>query len=286
MTRRRGRPGPDPVEVLEGWELAVTGWRLEQRAAGRSPESLRLGTHYVRALARTVPTPQEVTRRDLIAFLSRDDWSPETRKSARTSLRGFFAWAAAEGLVEANPAASLPPIHVPQAEPRPATDDAIRAALAAADERVRLMVLLGAVAGLRRAEISRVHSDDLDDADQLRVHGKGGKTRTVGLDPVLAGLLRALPPGWAFPSPQRTGRPYTPDAVGRLISQALPPGTTPHMLRHACASGLYADGLGLLELRDLLGHTSVATTQRYTKVRTERTTAHMGARLASLVGAP
>jgi integrase len=282
VTRRRGLPGPDPIEIQDAWEQAVTDWRMEMRAAGRTAESLRLGTHYVRMFARTCETPQKASRRDLITFLSRSDWAPETRKSARTSLRGFFSWAAATDVIEADPAASLPPVRVPQADPRPATDDAIRQALTAASDRVRLMVLLGAVAGLRRAEIARVHSDDLDRDGELVVWGKGGRRRTIGLDPALVALLHALPPGWAFPG--RDGH-MSPAHVGKLVTNALPAGTTPHMLRHACASALYEDGLGLLELRALLGHSSVATTQRYVRIRSARTTAAMGARLATLTGA-
>lgn len=282
MTRRRGRPGPDPIEFLDGWETAVVAWRVELRAAGRPATSVRLLCHYVRDFARTTPTPQEATRADLLAYLAGHQWAPETLKSARSSLRAFFAWATAEGLLETDPAARLPAIRIPQAEPRPADDAAIHLALAAADDRTRLMVLLGAVGGMRRAEIAQVHSDDLR-GDDLLVHGKGNKQRTVGLDPVLAGLLRGLPPGWAFPS--RQGH-LTPGTVGVLITRTLPAGTSPHQLRHAAASALYEDGIGLLELRAFLGHTSVATTQRYVKIKTARTTAAMARRCAALVGAP
>lgn len=281
MTRRRGRPGPDPIEVLDGWEQAVVAWQVELRAAGRTPAAIRLLCHYVRDLARTVPTPQEVARGHVLAYLGRESWSPETRKSARTSLRAFFGWAAAEGVIEENPASRLPAIRVPHAEPRPADDAAITAALAAASDRVRLMLLLGAVAGLRRAEIARVHSDDLR-GDLLLIHGKGGKQRTVGLPASLAAQLRALPPGWAFPG---VHGPMTAGHVGALIHRALPAGTTPHQLRHAAATALHEEGVSLLELRAFLGHASVATTQRYVAVRSTRTTAAMARRADALVGA-
>lgn len=281
MTRRRGRPGPDPIEILDAWERAIVAWKVELRAAGRPSTSLRVLIRYVRGISYAVASPELVTRADLLAFLSREDWSPETRKSARTSLRAFFGWAHAEGLIPSNPAERLPEVRVPHAEPRPADDAAIEAALAAASDRVRLMLLLGAVAGLRRSEIAQVHTGDLR-GDALLVHGKGGKERTVDLPPALAGLLRSLPAGWAFPGP--AGH-MSPEHVGKLVTRSLPRGTTPHMLRHAAASALHEDGVSLLELRAFLGHTSVATTQRYVRVRSTRTTEAMARRAAALAGA-
>jgi integrase len=282
VTRRRGLPGPDPMETLDAWEPAVTAWRTEMRAAGRSPASIRLVSHYVRDFARTCPTPQEATRRDLVTYLSRDSWSPETRKGARTSVRAFFGWALAEGLLEADPAATLPRIRIPAAEPRPAAEEDIRRALEVADERVQLMIMLGAVAGLRRAEIAGVHTCDLDDADDLVVLGKGGARRTITLPPTLAAAIRQRPPGWLFPGPNG---PMTPAAVGKLIHRALPDGVTPHMLRHAAATALHDLGLSLFELQKFLGHSNPTVTARYVRVRSERTTAALAVRAAALVGA-
>ena len=145
------------------------------------------------------------------------------------------------------------------------------------------MILLAAVDGMRRGEISRVHTDDLGRDNRLLVHGKGGRTRRVPLPPELADRIRAADPGWLFPSPVRPGRPIEPATAGKWIRYTLPPGVTPHMLRHSAASSMHLDhDLPLLELRKLLGHASVATTQIYTATSDARTAAAVSARLQRL----
>ena len=77
---------------------------------------------------------------------------------------------------------------VPRGVPRPAPDLVIRAALAAADDRTRLMILLAVLAGLRRAEIAGLHTSDYA-GGVLTVRGKGGRTRMVPAHPLLAARL-------------------------------------------------------------------------------------------------
>lgn len=137
------------------------------------------------------------------------------------------------------------------------------AAILAADERVRLMIALGSH-GLRRGEIARAHTDALR-ADlggvALDVDGKGGKRRLVPLTDALGRELGRLPAGWVFPSP--AGGHLTPAHVGKLVSRCLPAGVTPHQLRHRFATRAYAATRDIEAVRQLLGHASLVTTQRY-----------------------
>jgi integrase/recombinase XerC len=78
--------------------------------------------------------------------------------------------------ISGNPAALLPAVRLPIRSPRPKTEDVVVAALAAADDRVRLMVLLAARLGLRRREICKVHTEDITTSPlgwSLFVIGKG-----------------------------------------------------------------------------------------------------------------
>lgn len=220
------------------------------------------------------PTPQVVRRSSPTS--PAPTGKPETRKSARSALRSFYGWAYAYGGLQHNPAADLPAVHVPRAEPRPCPEEAIQEALGRADRRVTIMLLLACVYALRRGEIARVHLRDLD-GDVLTIHGKGGVRRTVTLDPGLAGVIRArcgsaAAGGWLFPSGSDTGH-YTPGYVGKLMTRALPKGYTPHQLRHAAASALHEGGLDWGELSQFLGHADVSTTQRYTRLIPHRTNA-------------
>jgi integrase len=252
---------------MDTWGPALAQWRTHQQAAGRSKATIRLRTSYLRRWARVCPHPWAATREAILAFLAHPSWAPESRRSARATFTTFYGWAHAEGLIGVNPATRLPSVRIPFAEPRPAPDDAIRAALAQATDRAALMVMLAAVTGLRRAEIAAVHASDLD-GDDLAIVGKGGRRRILTLPQPLAAAIRARGAGWVFPSPGRGH--LTPAHVGVIITRTLPAGYTPHQLRHAAASALHEQGASMFELRELLGHASVSTTQRYVRVRSRR----------------
>lgn len=253
------------------WHDALAAWRNELQASGASNGTIRLYQHYLLRWSRACDRPDAATHDTLIEWLAVEHWRPETRKSARTALQSFYGWAHRTGQLPANPAVGLPTVRIPEPDPRPAADDDILDAMLSTNLTVRLMIQLGAISGLRRAEIARVHTRDLDRDDVLTVHGKGGRTRRIPLPPSMARAIRACLPGWVFPSPARPGRPLTPGCVGRWISATLPDGVTPHQLRHAAATSLHEDdGLSLLELRRFLGHANVGTTQRYVAVRSAR----------------
>ena len=152
--------------------------------------------------------------------------------------------------------------------PRPAPDAVIGLALEFADDETRLMLMLGALAGLRRAEIAGVHSDHVT-AEGLRVFGKGRKWRLVPLVPELRWELERVD-GWAFPSTARPGRPVTADYVADRIEKVLPRPWTCHTLRHRWATRAYQATHDIRAVQEILGHASVATTQRYTAVAADQ----------------
>lgn len=135
------------------------------------------------------------------------------------------------------------------------------------------MIALGATAGLRRAEITRVRGDDVHPAiggPVLEVRGKGDKVRAVPITDELAAMIATEAPdgGWCFPSPERNG-PLTPAHVGKLIARTLPGAWTTHTLRHRFASAAYAADRDIRAVQELLGHASVSTTQIYTAIPAE-----------------
>lgn len=231
------------------------------QAGGVSGQTVYLRRHYLRRLADSYPDRDlaALTLDDLEAFLAHSGWAAETRKSARTAVRGFYRWAYETGRVSSDPSRLLPAVRVPPGRPRPAPDDVFYRAMATATPSERLMVMLGAYAGLRRAEIACVHSSDVL-GDVLRVKGKGGKVRHVPLHPALAATLATRPPGWAFPS---HGGHLTPGHVGVVLRRLLGPGWTAHTLRHRFASLAFAAERDLLAVCSLLGHSKPETTMRY-----------------------
>lgn len=241
----------------------LASYVAQMRAAGMRPGTITLKRqHLERCLSWLRMSPQEVTQDDLVRYLAAQNWAPETRKSVRSSLRGFFAWAEETGRVVKDPARRLPSITVPTGEPHPTPPEVFDAAMSVAAGRVRLMLMLGAYAGLRRAEIAAVHSRDLI-GDELHIIGKGGKERTVPLQSDLLAALREVR-GWAFPS--ASGGHLSADRVGRIMAKALPGDEwSAHSLRHRFATRTYAAERDLIAVQNMLGHASLTTTQRYTK---------------------
>ncbi len=217
--------------------------------------------HYVSRVSADVAKPLAlVTTGDLEAFLGSAGWGPSARKSARTAVVSFWSWAARSGIVPDDVSARLPGVRVPRGRPRPTPESVLLTALRHSAARERLMLELGALAGLRAGEIARVRGSDYD-GQTLLVHGKGGHQRLV---PVEDGHLRnALSEcgGWLFPSPR--GGHLTPNHVSKLISRTLPDPWTAHTLRHRFGCRAYAATRDLLAVSALLGHASTDTTLTY-----------------------
>lgn len=232
------------------------------RVRGLADNTLRVRDRYCQRFAAAWPL-LEPTRDDMLAILD-EQTKPASRAAMRAALKSFYGWAHDEGLMPSNPAAALPSTKVPNTVPRPMPDDVIRQAFDIAPERVRAMLLLGALAGLRRAEIAGVHADDVT-PDGLRVKGKGGKTRLVPLVPELRAVLDGFD-GYLFPSRRNPGQPMAPRTVGMLMREYLPDGFTTHQLRHRFATRVYQQTHDIRAVQELLGHSSIMTTQRYTHV--------------------
>jgi integrase/recombinase XerC len=245
-------------------------------AAGQRAETIKARGDCLRRIARNLGgDPQAVTAEALVDWFGAQQWAVETRRCHRSAARGFFAWAYKTRRVSDYLGDELPKIRMPAAAPRPAPDSAWMAALASASPRTTLMLRLAGEAGLRRAEVARVHTRDLiDDAyPRLVVDGKGGKQRIVPISAGLAELIargaaghtEGMPErGWLFPTGY--GGHLTAQYVGLVVAAALPDNWTMHTLRHRYASRAYRGTRNLRAVQTLLGHASIATTERYTAV--------------------
>ena len=256
------------MPVPQSWDTALHTFEVALRAAGRRETTIGTRLRHVRQMARALPrtAPAEVSADQLLEWAAARDWAPETRHSYYVSIRAFYAALR----IDPSPADALPTISRPVPPPRPTPERVYRDALAAADERTRAILILAGAAGLRRGEIVRVNIADLsDDGDDplLLVRAKGGHDRLIPVTAEIAGLIRtrcAADPdgGWAFPS--RDGGHIRPRWASKLAARVLPPGWSLHSLRHRFATTAYSADRDLLAVQRLLGHSSVATTQRYT----------------------
>lgn len=254
----------DPLFPVR-WRQPVAEYSEHCRAAGHSAGTIRNRVYVLSWIARTQPDPWLVTHRDLVAYLSKEGWSPATRRSKSMAVRSFFGWADANHRnPREDPSLRLPKVIVRAGCPRPAPSDVVRQALARADARGRLMLLLAAHAGLRRSEIASVHSGDVVDG-RLRVTGKGGKTRVIPLSSELADAIASrCTEGYLFPG-QIDGH-LSADRVAAILCDLLGAGWTAHTLRHAFATKAYAAERDLFAVQQLLGHASPQTTAIYAAV--------------------
>jgi integrase/recombinase XerC len=209
--------------------------------------------------------------------------------------RAFFDWARTSGRVGTDPASRLASPRVPRTLPTVLAVDAAARLLdvardaAAEDEPARVREWAAAEllygAGVRVGELAGTDVDDVDlDLRTVRVLGKGDKERVVpfGL-PAARAVRRWLDVGRPVLVTERSGpalllgdrggrwgQRQVRDAVHRLAQAAGVDDVAPHDLRHSAATHLLAGGSDLRSVQEILGHSSLATTQRYTHVTAER----------------
>lgn len=271
------------IDTAEQWADAINAWQAWLSTYMR-PATVRLRTYQLRHIAERHldVSPWRLSTDNLARYMCAYSWAPETLKGCRSALRSFYQWAVVTGRTGRNPAAQLASIRVPDALPRPAPDDAFRRALEVSNDRTRLMLLLARRAGLRAGEIAALRLRDIDQLyHQLIVPGKGGKARRVPIANDLraelyaelarrragehgtgyryhAGLRR-----WLFPGSR--GGPIQAGSVSRVLSRVLGE-LTAHQLRHAFATAAHAGTHDLLAVQQLLGHSRLETTVRYTRL--------------------
>lgn len=246
-----------PLERYDAW----------MQAAGQSP-----GTRYLRqSFARRFileSDPLTCTMSDVAMFLAHDGWSANTRAAARASLKSLFEWVTLEGLRADSPMTGIKPVRVALGVPHPCPEDGVMNALKVADYRTRLAVMLAAFAGLRRAEIASMHGSLIGETE-LRVTGKGSKTRVVPVHPDLEPYLAPYRGQNVYLFP-RGDTHLTPTSIGRMVRKVLPDGYSTHSLRHRFASQVHANSKDLRAVQQLLGHASLGTTQIYVNVTNDQ----------------
>lgn len=211
------------------------------------------------------------------------------------AVRTFYRWAHREGHLEADPTVRLvtagPTGRLPVALEPGATADLLDVARRPAEEgdpvalRDWAALELTYATGVRVAELVGLDVDDVDRAERtLRVLGKGGRERVVPFGvPAARALERYLDagrPALATPdSPPalflgarggRLDQRVVRATVHRAAAAAGVPDVAPHALRHTAATHLLQGGSDLRSVQEILGHASLATTQRYTHVTADR----------------
>jgi site-specific recombinase XerD len=283
-----------PTSREANWEAALAAFDDWQRARGMGEKTRRAYGVDLAQLGAWASAqgldPGDLGHREVRRFaavLGESGAAKTTVARKLAAIRSFYRHLVERGDLESNPAdlvsspkkdSYLPQILKPGEvaellERIPATSPL--------DMRDRAMFELAYAAGLRAEELTTLDTTSPDaDGEQVRVEGKGGRTRFVpvgehawrALDRYLARGRTALDCGDSealFLS--KSGRRLsTSDVRRRLKLQARRVGISPHTLRHSFATHLLEGGADLRTIQELLGHASISTTQTYTRVESKR----------------
>jgi integrase/recombinase XerC/integrase/recombinase XerD len=282
------------------WRGAIDAFLGELRTAGSSPHTLRAYRNDLGELGLWMSErgrePSALAYRDLRAYaaeLSRRDLARSTVARKLAAIRSLGEHLVRTGVAKQNPADLLPSPKRGSRLPRVLAPDQTSRLLdripatGPLEVRDRAMLELAYACGLRAEEIRGLRVDDVDfEGEAVRVRGKGNKERVVPIgEPAQRALRRyldtarvALVGRGDTEAPlfvSKRGRPlHTSDVRRRLERWArqagLPGGISPHVLRHSFATHLLEGGADLRSIQELLGHSSVSTTQVYTRVEPGR----------------
>jgi site-specific recombinase XerD len=281
------------------WDVALAGYDRDLRTRGAAERTRRaygvdLAAFTVWAKALRL-SPGDLRHRDVrryAASLSAEGKASTTVARHLASIRGFYDFLVRTEQIGGNPAELVSSPKKPQKLPQVLTGEQMRMLLQGIPARTplelrdRAMFELAYSCGLRCEEIVNLDIDSFDfEEDQLRVLGKGSKTRLLPVgEPARRAVERYL---------QRGRRPLADDPreralflskSGRRLSNSDVTrrlriwvanvssigGVSPHSLRHSFATHLLEGGADLRTIQELLGHSSISTTQVYTRVDAAR----------------
>ncbi len=237
-------------------------------------------------------TAQRADANDFLSDLRRDQHrSSATVARKLTTLRQMHRFLVREGLTETDPTANIAPPKPTERLPEVLTVEECRSLLEVPDRTAPLglrnaaMLWLMYACGLRVSELVNLSIHDLNfEEGILRVTGKGGKQRLVPVAPAVLDLVQT----YLTTARQEQVKDSREDALflsvrGQAMSRVrfwsifkeaartanLPKDVSPHTLRHSFATHLLAGGADLRVIQEMLGHSSLSTTEIYTHLAPE-----------------
>jgi len=283
----------DAALIDEFLDHLMLGRRLSPHTGAAYRRDLISLADFLARQGSSLEAADRATLRRWLASLATLGYARSTVARRAAAVRSFYSWAARRGripegsavLLAAPRAANRLPAVLTRTEAERLTESPVSPDPVGLRDRAILELLYGS--GLRVAELCALNESDLDvDGQRVRVFGKGGKEREVpvgdfGADALRAYLSAGLPE--MRPEGDSSGALFFNRRGGRLgarsvrtLLESRRTGTlagrsiTPHTLRHSFATHLLEGGAEIRVVQELLGHSSLATTQRYTHVSRRR----------------
>ena len=229
--------------------------------------------------------------RSFLSYLRNKDISSTSIARIISSLKSFFNYLLNTNLIESTVVQSLRTPKQKKSLPRPISSELAIETIKHAQDMEKekwigmrnksiLMLLYGC--GLRISEALNLNFEDINENDYLIIKGKVNKERMVPLmDYVkndIENYIHECPKNFMKDDPLFVGKRLdrlSPRIIQFVLEKirhnlSLPETATPHALRHSFATHLLDSGGDLRTIQELLGHSSLSTTQKYTKVETEK----------------
>ena len=257
----------------------VISFRDHLEELGRSPNTIRQYTWHAQRLVDYLgKDPEEITREDLSRYrhylANKLDYSKASLYMVTMAIKAFFSY------LEMDTADTLPRPSRRKSLPKFLTEAEAHALLMAAvsEPRDHAILTVMAYTGLRVSEVCHLDCEDINLGERTLsvVAGKGDKDRMVVFSqPTTVALHRWLEARNEAETDalflNRNGSRLTPRSVQRIVKgygedAGIRKVVTPHVLRHTMATTLLRHGADIRIIQQLLGHSSIATTQIYTHV--------------------
>lgn len=232
-------------------------------------------------------SPDKYILREFLSVLSERELSRPTVARKISSLKNFFKFLLKDKVILSLDVSIFKSPKLKRSYPKSIDSDLVAKAFVSLMDkendhwinlRDRAVMLLLYGSGLRISEALSLKKKEAPNSDWLRVKGKGNKYRDVPLLPIICEgvkeYLDLCPYDVKEDEPLflgKRGGELSPRIIQRRVENlryelGLPSHTTPHALRHAFATHLLSGGADLRAIQQLLGHSSLSTTQRYTDV--------------------
>lgn len=270
----------------------------ERGAAQNTVESYQRDLEQFLGIVRTAEI-KDISAEDISAVirqLGRMNYAPKTIARKISAIKEFFKFLFSEKIIKTNPSAYILAPKLGKSLPKFLTPDEveklIETAKAGGDivhKRTAVMLRLLFACGLRVSELVSMPENSINyDKKQLLVRGKGNKERLIPIsdeaikavfdygsyrDAFIRGGRRSI---WLFPSKTSISGHLTRDAFFKQLKALAtaaglnPDKISPHVLRHSFATNLLNHDADLRSVQKMLGHESIATTEIYTHVSSQK----------------
>lgn len=251
----------------------------ERGLSHNSLESYRQDLERFRCFIHPLPL-QKVLKQDLFRFIQdlEKKYSIATQQRQVVVLRRFYHFLMKEGAIRINPTSHIDPPKKGIQLVRPLSVQEVELLVKSCKNSLeRALVLTVYASGLRASEAAGLSIYDITD-NTVRVKGKGGKERVVPIATIALEAIDIYLNERSDPSPYlfiHKKKPLARDGILKMIKKialksGLDKNVYTHLLRHSFATHLLEGGADLRTIQELLGHSDIRTTNRYTHLNKEQ----------------